>query len=148
MIKVWTDGSCMPNPGVGAWAYATIDEYGTGGELNTTNNRMELSAVLMAVTDLSKMHPVIVVVTDSKYVKDGIEKWIHGWKRNSWKTAAGKPVKNEDLWKQLDQAVSKAHVTFEWTKGHADDQMNNYVDSLCNETATALKRSHILKVGH
>ena len=121
-VSMFTDGSCLGNPGPGGWG--TILRFGeaekeiSGGEENTTNNRMELLAVIRGLESLKR--PVTVdVYTDSTYVRDGITKWIHNWKRNGWKTSAKKPVKNDDLWKLLDEQMKRHDVTLHWVKGHA-----------------------------
>jgi len=134
-MKVYTDGSCLGNPGFGGWA--CVFEDGTkmcGGETHTTNNRMELTAVIRALEKNSH----VKVVTDSKYVKDGIEKWIHGWKQNDWKTSSGGDVKNQDLWTRLDELVSFT-TQWEWVKAHNGDTLNEIADSLARSCATMLK---------
>ena len=131
--RVFTDGACSGNPGPGGWAWASSkDHFGSGGEVETTNNRMELTAVLKALTD----NPgPLVVVMDSTYVKDGLEKWHKGWVRNGWRTKAGTPVKNRDLWEPLIELVRARgdDVSFEWVKGHSGDFMNDLVDLLAVE---------------
>ena len=140
MVKLiaYTDGACSGNPGPGGWGVLMRAMDGdtvlkerelSGGECETTNNRMELTAAITALETLDRTSQ-ITVVTDSTYVKDGLTKWIHGWKRNGWKTAAKKPVKNEDLWKQLDAAAARHDVTWEWVKGHAGHPENEKADEL------------------
>jgi len=134
----WTDGACSGNPGPGGWGVLMRAlEGGTvvkerelaGGEAQTTNNRMELMAAISALEALSRS-TAITITTDSAYVKNGVTTWIHGWKRNGWKTADRKPVKNADLWQRLD-AAQKAHaVTWKWIKGHAGHAENERADEL------------------
>ena len=130
---VYTDGACSGNPGPGGWG-ATIkigDETFEifGGEDNTTNNRMELIAAIKALEYLNENHK-ITLYTDSNYVKDGITKWIFNWKKNNWKTSAKKPVKNSDLWIQLDEIQNKREVRWNWVKGHAGNLGNERADEL------------------
>ena len=129
--RAYTDGACSGNPGPGGWAWATSgDHHASGGEEATTNNRMELTAVLRAIEE----NPgPLTVVMDSTYVKDGLEKWSKSWIRNGWRTKSGDPVKNQDLWQALLAAVDTrpdGEVTFEWVKGHSGDAMNDLVDGL------------------
>lgn len=134
-VIIYTDGACKGNPGPGGWG-ATIkrdDKYKElkGGEYDTTNNRMELMGPIKALQYLS--HPrVIELYTDSKYVKDGITQWIFGWKNNGWKNASKKPVKNDDLWKKLDELVQFHSVEWKWVKGHSGDPGNERADELAN----------------
>jgi ribonuclease HI len=132
-VDIWTDGACSGNPGPGGWGavlrYGGAEKELSGGETATTNNRMELMAAIQALEAL-KGHVRVTLHTDSKYVMDGVTKWIHGWKKNGWKTADKKPVKNDDLWKRLDAARDQHDVTWKWVKGHADDVMNNRADEL------------------
>ena len=137
-LFAYTDGACSGNPGPGGWGVLMIAREGeailrerelSGGEPNTTNNRMELLAAITALETLSKPSS-ITLVTDSAYVKDGITKWIHGWKRKGWKTAGKKPVKNAELWQRLDSAQSRHDVTWEWVKGHAGHPENERADEL------------------
>ncbi len=132
-VEVFTDGACSGNPGPGGWG-AVLRWRGhereiSGGEPQTTNNRMEMMAAISAIESLKRGMPV-VIHTDSTYVKDGITKWIHGWRRNGWKTAAKKPVKNEDLWKRLEQALVGHAVEWRWIKGHAGHPENERADEL------------------
>ena len=132
-IDIWTDGACSGNPGPGGWGALLVSggkrKELHGGEAKTTNNRMELSAAIEALTALKK--PSLVRLhTDSTYVKDGLTKWIHGWKRNGWKTAAKKPVKNKDLWQALDEACQRHEIEWIWVKGHAGDEGNEKADAL------------------
>ena len=134
----YTDGACSGNPGPGGWgALLLARENGavvrerelSGGEAQTTNNRMELMAAISALEALGRPTQ-ITVVTDSNYVKGGVTGWIHGWKRNGWKTADRKPVKNEDLWRRLDEAQARHQVRWEWVKGHAGHEENERADAL------------------
>lgn len=145
----YTDGACSGNPGPGGWGALLVARDGDtvvkerelkGGEADTTNNRMELTAAIEALTSLSRQ-TAITIVTDSSYVKDGLTKWIHGWKRNGWKTAAKKPVKNEDLWRALDEAVSRHDVSWEWVKGHAGHEENERADKLARDGMAPFKPS-------
>lgn len=141
-VQLITDGACLGNPGPGGWAY--ILRYGehkremSGSERATTNNRMELRAAIEGMRALREPCEV-EVVTDSEYLKNGITKWIHGWKRNGWKTASKKPVVNQDLWTELDQAASHHRVVWTWTKGHADHGDNNRCDELATQAARGVK---------
>jgi ribonuclease HI len=141
-IIVHTDGACSGNPGPGGWG--AILESGAhkkelkGGEAHTTNNRMELMAAISALEALKKPSTVDLH-TDSKYVQDGISKWIHGWKRNGWKTADKKPVKNMDLWQRLDAAIHHHQVKWHWVKGHAGHELNERADELAREAIAELR---------
>ncbi|EAQ07764.1 MULTISPECIES: ribonuclease HI [Yoonia] len=137
-LYAYTDGACSGNPGPGGWGALLIARDGdkvvkeralSGGEADTTNNRMELLAAISALETLGRA-TAITIVTDSAYVKDGITSWIHGWKRRGWKTSANKPVKNEDLWRRLDSAVAQHQVRWEWVKGHAGHVENERADEL------------------
>ena len=134
----FTDGACSGNPGPGGWGVLLQAKNGDtvlkerdlkGGEAETTNNRMELLAAINALESLGRPTP-ITVVTDSAYVKNGVTGWIHDWKRNGWKTAAKKPVKNADLWQRLDAAQARHQVTWQWVKGHAGHPENERADEL------------------
>jgi ribonuclease HI len=135
-VEIFTDGACRGNPGPGGWGailrYAGKETRINGAVKETTNNRMELQAVISAFEKLTKSCAVHVT-TDSRYVMDGIQQWLSNWKKNGWKTAAKKPVKNEDLWKQLDNLVEQHDVTWEWVKGHSGHVENERVDQLANE---------------
>ncbi len=132
-ILIWTDGACSGNPGPGGWGALLIAgskrKEMRGGEPDTTNNRMELMAAIEALNALKKPSAV-TLHTDSTYVKDGLTKWIHGWKRNGWKTAAKKPVKNKDLWQALESACARHEIKWVWVKGHAGDEGNEKADEL------------------
>jgi len=139
-IEIWTDGSCSGNPGPGGWGalmrYGDHEKELSGGAADTTNNRMELMAAIAALESLKRSCDVRLT-TDSVYVKDGITKWIHGWKRNGWRTAAKKPVKNADLWQRLDQAIADHTVSWHWVKGHAGHEENERADQLARDGARA-----------
>jgi ribonuclease HI len=134
-VEIFSDGACKGNPGVGGWGallrMGETEKELFGGEANTTNNRMELRAVIEALTAL-KRPCTVIVHTDSQYVQKGISEWIHGWKAKGWKTAAKQPVKNEDLWKQLDKLASTHRVDWRWVKGHAGHVENERADQLAN----------------
>ena len=135
-VEIYTDGACSENPGPGGWGVLMIwrdDEKELfGGEPATTNNRMELMAAIQALESLNRQIPV-TLYTDSKYVLDGITKWIKGWKRNGWRTAAKKPVKNDDLWRRLDEALAGHEVDWQWVKGHAGNPGNERADDLAKK---------------
>jgi ribonuclease HI len=141
-VDIWTDGACSGNPGPGGWGavlrYGATEKELSGGEAATTNNRMELMAAIQALEAL-KRPAKVTLHTDSKYVMDGLTKWIHGWKKNGWKTADKKPVKNEDLWKRLDAANARHDVAWKWVKGHADDVMNNRADELARNAIETVR---------
>ncbi|MCU7798497.1 MAG: ribonuclease HI [Candidatus Thiodiazotropha sp. (ex Semelilucina semeliformis)] len=134
-VEIYSDGACKGNPGPGGWGvllrYGKHEKQLYGGERETTNNRMELMAVIQGLQGLKRKSQVRVT-TDSQYVKNGITQWIHNWKRNGWKTAAKKPVKNADLWQLLDLEVAKHDVTWHWVKGHSGHPENELADSLAN----------------
>ncbi|MCI4662736.1 MAG: ribonuclease HI [Neomegalonema sp.] len=140
-LYAYTDGACSGNPGPGGWGALLIAREGddvikertlSGGEAQTTNNRMELMAAISALEALERPS-ALTVVTDSAYVKGGITSWLHGWKRNGWKTASKSPVKNEDLWRRLDAAQARHQVQWEWVKGHAGHPENERADALARE---------------
>ena len=135
-VVIYTDGACSGNPGPGGWGAVML--YGDsrkeicGGEPGTTNNRMELMAAIQALEALKR--PCRVELhTDSKYVQQGIHEWIHNWKRRGWRTADGKPVKNDDLWRRLDEARSRHDVSWRWVKGHAGHELNERADELARQ---------------
>ena len=134
-VEIFSDGACKGNPGVGGWGallrMGDTEKELFGGEANTTNNRMELKAVIEALGALTRSCEV-VVHTDSQYVQKGISEWIHGWKAKGWKTAAKQPVKNDDLWKQLDKLAAQHKVDWRWVKGHAGHIENERADQLAN----------------
>lgn len=134
-INIYTDGACKGNPGPGGWG--AVLQYGEhskelfGGEMSTTNNRMELMAAIEALTVL-KESCEIVLTTDSQYVRKGITEWLAGWKRNGWKTSAKKPVKNADLWQQLETQTARHQIEWKWVKGHSGHPGNELADQLAN----------------
>ena len=137
-VYLFTDGACKGNPGAGGWGvllrYGTHEKELFGGEAQTTNNRMELTAVLTGLKTLNRPCDE-VICTDSQYVKNGMESWIHNWKKNGWKTASRQPVKNADLWQQLDEQVARHRVRWQWVKGHAGHAENERADALANRGA-------------
>jgi len=132
-VDIWTDGACSGNPGPGGWGailrFGEREKELSGGEVLTTNNRMELMAAISALEALTRPCSVDLH-TDSQYVRGGIEGWIHGWKRNGWKTADKKPVKNAELWQRLDAARQRHEVAWHWVKGHAGNELNERADEL------------------
>lgn len=142
MIKIWTDGSCLGNPGPGGWGFIATDGTNvaerSGYEKDTTNNRMELMAVIRALRAAHR-HTDVELHTDSKYVKEGMESWMHNWKRNNWRTRTNKPVKNQDLWQQLDELAQNIKIHWVWVKGHAGEEFNERVDTLARTAAESLK---------
>ncbi|MDB2353799.1 ribonuclease HI [Candidatus Pelagibacter bacterium] len=133
-FKIYTDGACSGNPGPGGWGAVIFDNDNnqtniSGKEKNTTNNRMELLAAIMALKKI-KSNSQITIYTDSTYVKNGITEWMFNWKKNDWKTASKKPVKNKDLWIKLDKLCEKNKVSWKWVKGHATNKYNNLADQL------------------
>ena len=135
-IHIYTDGACRGNPGPGGWGalliYENYKKEIKGGSLLTTNNIMELTAVIEALSML-KFSSQVIITTDSNYVKNGITKWIHNWKSKGWKTASKKPVKNKDLWIKLDQLAANHTIDWKWVKGHSGHQENERADLLANE---------------
>ena len=135
-IEIWTDGACSGNPGPGGWgillAWNGHEKTLSGGEPDTTNNRMELMAAIVALESIKRPLP-IKLHTDSTYVKNGITSWLTGWKKNGWKTRAGSPVKNVDLWQRLDLARIDLDVEWLWVKGHAGDPGNERADALARQ---------------
>lgn len=140
---VWTDGGCKPNPGAGGWGALIRNDHGEeelyGGEHNTTNNRMEMTAAISALEFLPTGSEVILR-TDSEYLRNGITRWIHGWKRRNWMTATGSPVANIDLWQRLDDAIAHHRVHWEWVKGHAGIPENERCDQLATLGRNELRR--------
>ena len=135
-VEIWTDGGCKGNPGPGGWGailkYKDKVKELKGGEPDTTNNRMELMAAISALESLTRPCEVIVH-TDSQYVRNGVTSWMNNWKRNGWRTADKKPVKNEDLWRRLDEARARHEIEWRWVKGHAGNPMNERADELATE---------------
>ena len=140
-VSIYTDGACKGNPGPGGWGALVVwrdrEKELFGGDPATTNNRMELTAVIRALDSLTRSCAV-ELYTDSQYVKNGIESWIHGWKRNGWKTADRKAVKNAELWRELDTLAARHHVRWHWVKGHSDHPGNERADALANRGVAAL----------
>ena len=138
MIKIYTDGSCLENPGKGGWAAIIINNGEKtkikGSKENTTNNQMELLAPIMALKKIP-IGSKVLIFTDSKYVKSGITEWINNWKKNGWKTASKKDVKNKDLWIKLDGLSSSFDIEWNWVKAHSTDKLNNEVDLLARTSA-------------
>ena len=135
-IDIYTDGACRGNPGPGGWGalliYRDTDKVIYGGEKNTTNNRMEMTAIIEALK-IVKMDCNITLYTDSKYVMDGITKWLLNWKKKGWMTSNKKPVKNKDLWQVLEESISKHNIEWRWVKGHAGIPGNEKADELANQ---------------
>ena len=148
-LHAFTDGACSGNPGPGGWGVVLEARRGgtvvkirelSGGEARTTNNRMELMAAIRALEALERPS-TITISTDSRYLRDGITGWIHGWKRNGWKTSGKKPVKNEDLWRRLDEAAARHRVRWEWLKGHAGHPQNERADALARDEIRAAREA-------
>ncbi len=139
-IQIWTDGACLGNPGPGGWGallrWNGHEKALSGGEADTTNNRMELMAAIQALEAL-KRPSVVDLTTDSQYVRKGMLEWMANWKRNGWKTSAKKPVKNAELWKRLDAAVARHQVRWHWVKGHSGHPENERADELASMAAKA-----------
>ncbi|MDD3902950.1 MAG: ribonuclease HI [Sphaerochaeta sp.] len=135
-IEIYTDGGCSGNPGPGGWAFVlkadgVFEKESSGGSIDTTNNKMELTAVIQALKTCMAYHPEeIIINTDSQYVRNGITSWITNWKRNGWRTASKDPVKNKEYWIELDALNAKLPVTYKWVKGHAGIEGNERCDSL------------------
>lgn len=141
-VRIYTDGACKGNPGPGGWGallrVGAHEKELFGGEPDTTNNRMELAAVINALASL-KRASVVEVYTDSQYVRNGITEWLAQWRRRGWKTADGKPVKNIDLWEALEQEAGRHTVHWHWVKGHAGHDGNERADALANRGVASLK---------
>ena len=140
-VTIHTDGSCLSNPGPGGWAailrWRDNEREIVGHEPDTTNNRMELMAAIMGLNAINRTMP-IDLYTDSRYVMNGVQEWMTRWKANGWKTASRKPVANQDLWQQLDEAVSRHHIRWHWVKGHAGDEFNERCDQLARTAAESI----------
>ena len=136
VVEIFTDGACRGNPGPGGWGallrFQGKEKELSGAEPETTNNRMEMTAVIVALESLKHSRYSIDLTTDSRYVIDGITQWLTAWKKRGWKTAAKKPVKNVDLWKRLDELVSQHNIEWHWVKGHSGHAENELVDELAN----------------
>lgn len=149
-VEVFTDGACRGNPGPGGWGvllrFNETEKSLCGGELDTTNNRMEMQAVISALQALNDPCEVDIT-TDSQYVKNGITQWIIGWKKNGWRTAARKPVKNVDLWKMLDKEQARHKIQWHWVKGHSGHRENELVDALANRGIDELLAKGLKKIG-
>jgi len=141
VVEIFTDGACRGNPGPGGWAallrVGDTEKLISGAEQDTTNNRMELMAAIEGLKALRRASRV-TLTTDSQYVRQGITQWIHGWKRNGWKTAAKKAVKNQDLWQQLDDVLAAHEVQWHWVKGHSGHVENERVDQAANDAIDAM----------
>jgi ribonuclease HI len=143
-IIAYTDGACKGNPGIGGWGVKLLSKNGNrelnGGEKITTNNRMELIAAITAIEEACKEHASSVLIyTDSQYVQKGITEWIKNWKKNGWKNSTGKPVKNMELWKQLDELCGICKVSWQWVRGHNDNPGNERADELANKGINQLR---------
>ncbi len=143
MIEIYTDGACRGNPGPGGWGAllrsGDHEKELWGGEPDTTNNRMEMTAVIESLKALKRPSEVILT-TDSQYVRKGITEWISGWKRKNWKTSAGKPVKNADLWREIDRLAADHKIDWRWVKGHSGHAENERVDDLANRGIDEMTR--------
>jgi ribonuclease HI len=142
-VTITTDGACKGNPGPGGWG-AIMEARGrekvlSGAETLTTNNRMEMTAAIKALEALTKP-ATVTLVTDSRYLMDGMTKWLHGWKKNGWRNASKQPVKNADLWMALDRAAKPHRIEWQWVKGHAGHPMNERADALANEAIATLSK--------
>lgn len=142
-VEIYTDGACLGNPGPGGWAALLVcgahERTVTGGAPDTTNNRMELMAAISGLEAL-KRPCAVLLVTDSQYVKRGVEEWMAGWRRNGWRTSSRQPVKNRDLWERLDLAIAQHTVRWEWVRGHTGHPQNERVDELARAAALAQRR--------
>ena len=149
-VQIYTDGACKGNPGPGGWGVllrsGAVEKELFGGELGTTNNRMELMAVIEALSALKRPCDVQLYL-DSEYVRKGITEWIHGWKARGWKTAAKEPVKNQDLWQRLHAAAQRHEVDWRWVKGHSGDPDNERVDDLARQQAERIKAAPADAIG-
>ncbi len=143
-VEIFTDGACSGNPGPGGWGailrYGSAEKELSGGEPETTNNRMELMAAIAALEALKEPCEVHLT-TDSEYLRKGITEWIHGWKRNGWRTSGRKPVKNADLWQRLEEAAARHDVHWHWVKGHAGHEENERADALAREAIRQMREA-------
>lgn len=148
VVEIFTDGACSGNPGPGGWGtimrWKGVAKEFSGSEPDTTNNRMELMAAIVGLEKLKRGVGRVVITTDSTYVKDGTSKWMHGWKKNGWKTANKKPVKNQDLWERLDAALAGHDVEWRWVKGHAGHPENERCDEMARLAIRQLKDSQVM----
>jgi len=144
VVEIWTDGACKGNPGAGGWGallkYGAHEKEIYGGENNTTNNRMELQAVIEALT-LLKRSCTVIVHTDSQYVQKGMTEWLEGWKKRGWRTAGKQAVKNAELWKKLDILSTQHELTWKWVRGHAGDPGNERADALANKGVESIAQT-------
>jgi ribonuclease HI len=142
VIEIYTDGACKGNPGVGGWGawlrFGAHEKELFGGEAHTTNNRMELLAVIRALESVKRAVPLIIH-TDSQYVQKGISEWVTGWKRRGWRTADKKPVKNVDLWQRLDELAAQHQIEWRWVRGHSGDAGNERADALANKGVDSVR---------
>ncbi|OYY27416.1 MAG: ribonuclease HI [Azorhizobium sp. 35-67-15] len=149
-IEIWTDGACSGNPGPGGWGAVLRsgphEKELSGGEAHTTNNRMELMAAISALEALKKPSAVDLH-TDSEYLRNGVTKWVAGWRRNGWRTADKKPVKNQDLWERLDAALGRHEIAWHWVKGHAGNELNERADQLARDGMAPFKAGGMARVG-
>src|SRR6185369_13401603 len=147
IVEIFTDGACSGNPGPGGWGailrYGATEKELSGGESPTTNNRMELMAAIVALETLKRPSEV-AVYTDSQYVKNGVTAWMHGWKKNGWRTADKKPVKNSDLWQRLDPACKPHKISWHWVKGHSGHPENERCDALARGAIAELRNQDVL----
>lgn len=147
-VDIYTDGACSGNPGPGGWGvvmrWKGVEKEMSGSEDDTTNNRMELMAVIVGLESLKRGVDKVNIHTDSKYVMDGASKWLHGWKRNGWKTGSKKAVKNQEHWKRLDEALKGHTVNWFWIKGHSGHPENERCDELATLAVKQLKDSQVM----
>jgi ribonuclease HI len=143
IVEIFTDGACSENPGPGGWAAilraGKHEKEISGGEASTTNNRMELMAAIRGL-EMLKNPSDVVVYTDSRYVMDGVTRWIHRWKLNGWRTSDKKPVKNDDLWRVLDAATARHHISWKWVAGHSGHPENERADALARDAITTVRK--------
>ncbi|MBL4614117.1 MAG: ribonuclease HI [Magnetovibrio sp.] len=148
VVQIYTDGACSGNPGPGGWGtimrWKGVEKEFSGSEPDTTNNRMELMAAIIGLEKLNRGVAKVAIYTDSTYVKDGTSKWMRSWKKNGWKTAAKKPVKNKDLWMRLDEALGDHDIEWYWVKGHSGHPENERCDELARLAVKQLKNSLVL----
>ena len=142
ILEIWTDGACSGNPGPGGWGAVLCwrghEKEISGGAVDTTNNRMELKAVIAGLEEIKRAIPVRIY-TDSKYVQNGMTKWVKGWMRNGWRTKAGDPVKNVDLWKRLHELCEGQDIEWKWVKGHAGHALNERADALARQGVESVR---------